>query len=313
MPTPFEDPSFSNSDFEFGNSKLTWKTGNRRRRGKGLGPIPILLLGGVLCVGILITFIKASKSAARNESHLTQIEEPEELVEPNHSAYIPTAPRELPTTIISPPDEDTPKDTPISPAESPRDLEPVILPSPADPVEEAPEPLETPEPAPEVEPAPPDAPEEPPAIVPADRPDPRTEPPLPMPIPPRQLPRQRRIGEARFALLTPQATTPTFLSTRPISTSYFRPYASAKSRAMVPGSYARVTKAEAKDFASWLTQVHRSRGLIGRSEYYRLPTRAENRNNDSWQSDNGGGASSDRRVFRLALVSGRETGSSISG
>lgn len=302
MPSPFEDPSFSKSDFEFGNTKLTWKSG-KRRRGRPMIPFPILILGGILCLGILITFIKASKSTARNDSHLAQVEEPELKVEPNHSAYIPTAPRELPTTIVLPDIEDLPES-----GDSELPEEPVSLPSPADP--ELPPP-DSEEEVPEMEPD--DPPTEAPVVAPAERPEPEVEPsPFPLPDPSRSIPRQRRIGEARFALLNPKDSDLTFLSTRPISTRYFRPYASAKSRAMVPGTYARVTRDEAKDFAGWLTQVHRAKGLIGGNEYYRLPTRSENRSNDSWQNDSGS-TSSDRRVFRLALVSERTAGRSISG
>tara|TARA_R110002096_G_scaffold67332_8_gene163366 strand:- start:24594 stop:25529 length:936 start_codon:yes stop_codon:yes gene_type:complete len=311
MPSPFEDPSFSTSDFDLGDTGLTWKTGNQRKR-RGMGPLPILFLGGLLCLGIVVTFIKASRSAARNDSHLAKIEKPEVKVEPNHSAYIPTVPRELPTTIVLPSVEDSPPtDSQFEPNAEPPEIartEPEPLPQPPEipPISEEPAPEEPPEVA-----SIPERPQEP-AVASVEPADPRMQPPLPIPQD-RPIPRQRRIGEARFALLIPVAQDPVFLSTRQISTSYFRPYASAKSRAMVPGSYARVTKDEAMDFANWLTQVHRAKGLIGRSEYYRLPAQHENRSNDSWQSDDRGGSSAERRVFRLALVATRSTERPFSG
>ncbi len=286
MLTPLNDPN-SRSKLDFDGPDLTWKSGVTVQSKKG-GAFPILLIGAILCGLIVVLFFKASQSGARNESHLAKLEEAKVSPAPSPSAYVPTARREeLPSPILVPSSQEQPEASATESSESvPTEVArignlPELAPEPI-----VPTPIPEPEPEPEVTPPTPEPP--------------RTKPPE-APVG-RVVQTRRQIGDTTFALINPAVTSsPVFISTRPISREFFAPFARQRNRAMVLSPMATVSRTEAIDFANWLTQVHRSRGLIGRNEYYRLPTTLENPDRNTWHADNRSSSNS-RRGFRLTLT-----------
>ncbi len=375
MPTPFEDPSHS-SEPDLDGLELSWKDERKRldggmKRG-GLGPLPIVLLGAVLCGVLVVTFLRASHSGARNGPQVVKTEEkPVESTLPPPSAYVPPQPGELsgeralpsagglpeeggiartepfsaeiealqpaeeiipePAPPLPPPSIPEPEPEPVKPAEIAAVLPPNPLPEadlpPIPEPEPKPEPDPEPKPAPEATSAPKPAPivvarriPLPDAAGPADIPQiqppsthtqpPKAKRPAIQPQSPRNPPRrQRKVGNTAFT----SAGAGGYVSSQPISRTLYAPFARQRKRAMVPGGIAQVTRSEAQDFANWLTQVHRAKGMIGFSEYYRLPSGAEDRNRDNWNTDRRNVSSSERRGFRLVLTGDRPALRATSG